>query len=252
MRHGPAPLTGLSGDFLGTFLENSKPLAPPPDLPGERIGNEITELRQQLSRAGRYDPEQLAGMRERLAGLLRNRAEEELQPAGGGTYRTEKRTFRARIAADGRVELETKRGALDYQDKLMLELGIDPYARAKLAYLDRTRAQRVAVGERYRADRLERSVLYARQNVDRLWATTSDLGARKQGMFELWDDCLETGTKDETTAGASARAYILAIIRARLSGPNAYTPAELLELNAKRQSAEPFAPYDEATPAQPP
>lgn len=126
----------------------------------------------------------------------------------------------------------------------MLRMGIDPYARDKLALLDRTRDQRVAVGERHRKAQLARAAELMQRNVDRLWAMAPDLAARKRGLFELWDDCAETGG-DELVAGAdAARRLVIGVIRARLRGADAYTTAELTELNAIRRSTAVFTPYE--------
>jgi len=131
---------------------------------------------------------------------------------------------------------------MDAQDRAMLAVGIDPYLRNKLAYLDRTRDQRVAIGTRYRAQQLKRSAVFAQANVDRLWASTTDLAARKQGLFDLWDECFEEGNAEEVAGGVAAREYIIAFIRAKLTGASAYSAAELAALNAHRRSKEMFAP----------
>ena len=231
-------LQGISSKFFEEFMKNTKPLAPPDDIPGERIGNEIAELRAQLKRAGRYSPEELAGLRERIVALNAEREAEELKPAGGGTFKSEKRTFRAKVGADGSVKLEDKPEELDAQDRLMLRHGIDPYAKVKLDYLDRTREQRVAVGKRWRKEQLKKSVVYVQQHVARLLASTVDPAVLKEGLFELWDECIESGSADEVEGGAAARAFIMGVIRTKVT----YTADELRALNARRQSKQAFAP----------
>ena len=235
---GSEGLKGMSGSFLADFLANSKPIPPPPDIPGERIGNEIAELRAQLKRAWRYSPEELAGMRERIVALDAQREAEELKPAGGGTYKTEKLTFRAKVNADGSLKLEDKPENMDSQDKLMLRHGIDPYAKVKLDYMDRTREQRVAIGKRHREEELKKSVVYMQQHVARLYATTSDVAKIKESLFELWDECSETGTPEEIAGGEAARAFVMAVIRTKVK----YTAEELGALNAKRHSKQRFEP----------
>lgn len=126
----------------------------------------------------------------------------------------------------------------------MQRMGIDPYARAKLAFLDRTRDQRAAIGERHRHRQLARSTELMQRHIDRLWATTGELAARKLGLFELWDDCAETGSDELIAGGAAARALVIGVIRARLRGRDAYTTAELAQLNARRRSKRVFAPYE--------
>ena len=235
---GDEPLQGPSADFLGDFLSRSKPLPPPPDIPGERVGDQIADLRAKLARADRYSPEELAAMRAELVALAAERDAEELKPAGGGTYKTEKETFRAHVNPDGSVKLEDKPENMDAQDRLMKRHGIDPYGRNKLAYLDRTREQRVAIGKRYREQELKKSVIYMQQHIARLWAMTADVAKRKQGLFELWDECAETGTPEEVEGGEAARAFVMAHIKATVR----YTPDEVRALNAKRQSKQAFAP----------
>lgn len=230
-----AATAGLSPELLARFLANSKPVPPPPDIPGERIGNEIRELRKQLRH----------GSLPQLVAANEERAAEELKPAGGGTYKADKATFTAKIDADGQVHLKDKPGQLDTQDKLMLRMGIDPYARNKLAFLDRTRDQRAAVGERHNREQLAHADELMQKNIDRLWAMTSELAARKDGLFALWDDCAETGGDALVAGGAAARALVIGAIRARLRGDDAYTPAELARLNAGRRSTAVFAPYEE-------
>jgi hypothetical protein len=238
MRKPGTDLQGISGSFLGKFLENSKPLAPPPDIPGERVGNEIADLRAKLRRAERYSPDELAAMRAQLVALNEELKNEELEPSGGGTYKTEKETFRAHVNPDGSVKLVDKPQNMDSQDRMMLEHGIDPYAAAKMAYLDRTRDQRVAIGKRFREQELKKSVIYMQQNIARLWAMTTDVQKRKQGLFELWDECIEKGSPEEIAGGEAARAFVMSYIRAKVR----YTQAELDKLNTTRLSTQVFAP----------
>lgn len=105
-------------------------------------------------------------------------------------------------------------------------------------YLDRTRDQRVAIGTRYREEQLKHSTIYMQQNIARLWAMTDFTKKRKQGLFDLWDECAEIGTPAEIAGGADARAFVLNHIRATVT----YTADELRDLNAHRRSAERFAP----------
>jgi hypothetical protein len=236
---------GLSPEFVENFLVHGRPAPPPPDIPGERIGNEIAELRTQLGHAERYSAEDAAGLRQQLVVRNDQRADEELTPAGGGTYRADKETFTAKIGADGTIHLKDKPEQLDTQDRLMLRMGIDPYARVKLAFLDRTRDQRAAVGERHNRAQLAHAAELMQHNIDRLWAITRELAARKAGLFELWDDCAETGSDALVAGGSAARTLVTGVIRARLRGDEAYTDAELARLNAHRRSTAVFAPYAE-------
>jgi len=141
------------------------------------------------------------------------------------------------VNPDGTVKIEDKPENMDSQDKIMLEHGIDPYARNKLAYLDRTRDQRVEIGKRYHKEQLKKSVLYMQQHVARLWGMTKDVAKRKEGIFELWDECTEVGDPEDVAGGEAARAFALSY--AKTLG---YTPDEVAAFNAKRQSKQPFAP----------
>ena len=243
MRGAERPkLGGPSGGFLEHFLENSKPLAPPPDIPAERVGDELAEARRQLRHTEAICSSRVGELRERVVALAAEREAEELKPAGGGTYRSEHETFTAKVDADGRVHLEDRN--LDIQDRMMQWMGADPYARAKLAFLDRTRDQRAAVGERHRRVQLAHSAQLMQRNIDRLWASATTVAARKAGLFELWDDCAETGSDELLAGSAAARAFVIGIIRARLRGSDAYTADELAQLNARRRSKAVFAPYE--------
>jgi hypothetical protein len=77
-----------------------------------------------------------------------------------------------------------------------------------------------------------------------LWSTARDLAERKRGLFELWDDCAETGSDELVAGGTAARAIVIGAIRARLRGADAYTASELAQLNAIRRSKAVFAPYE--------
>jgi hypothetical protein len=230
---------GLSEDFVGTVLHHSRPVPKPADLPGARIEARQKQLRWEIAH-GDHDAEQLQELRAELAGSWDDKDAEELQPVGGGRYKSEERTFDALVARDGTVKFKDKPEEMDAQYRVMLRHGIDPYARSKLAYLDRTRDQRVAIGEEYRKELLGRSVLLMRDNINWLVQTAPNLDARKQGLFQLWDECAETGNDNEVAAGNAARAFVMGYIRGKL--PGAFSTSELARLNAKRQSRHRFEP----------
>jgi hypothetical protein len=245
MRSAERPAVELSPEFVADFLAHSKPVPPPPDIPFERLANEIRDLRQRMRHAGALGhQDEVEALRYEIAERSKELAAEELKPSGRGTYTAEAETFTARVDADGGVHLEDKPEKLDPQDRIMLQHGIDPYARNKLAMLDRTRDQRVAVGERRRSAQLGRAGELMQNHIDRLWAMTADLAERKTGLFELWDDCAETGSAEVIAAASAARMLVIGVIRARLRGRDAYTAAELAQLNARRRSSAVFAPYE--------
>lgn len=248
----PAPEPrGLSEDFIDNFLAHSKPLEEPDDIPGEKVGKEIDDAETALASAS-TDTERMAA-RERLVALREKKHAEELHPAGGGTYEADEGTFTAHVNADGTVNLDDKPNfqlhglgaSFDLTDWAMRAHGDDPYTARKLRFLDRTRDQRVAIGKRHRKQQLARSAEYAQRNIERMLAKLPSIGERKQALFELWDECAETGDDDLVKGGAAARRMIVGVIRDVLSGANAYTADELAAFNRKRTSSAEFAPYDD-------
>jgi hypothetical protein len=185
----------------------------------------------------------------------------ELRPSGRGTYTTDlggsnwrDRTATAHVARDGTVRFDNApdfdihfaglgvAGKFNVDDWLARRAGIDPYASAKRAYLDRTRDARARIAEVNRADDLAHAQRALLRNVEAVRAI-ADPAARKQALFELWDDVAETGDDALVRAGAGARAYLVGAIRA-MRPALAFTPAELAQLNAHRHSRAVFAPYE--------
>jgi hypothetical protein len=229
----------------------------------------------------------------------------QLDPSGGGTYRSDQGPFTAKVDKDGSVSLKDKRnfsirfalpgkkaigdaitswyydpnkpvgligpqkaeygpapasagdekpdhgktvplisGGFDVTDAFMRGNGQDPYAAKKLAFLDATRDQRVQIGQRHRQEQLEHATEIMHKNLERAWSIV-DPAARRRALFELWDECAETGTNDLVTAGTAARTLVVGFIRSKLpaGSAHAYTDVELAELNRSRQSKATFAPY---------
>jgi hypothetical protein len=137
-------------------------------------------------------------------------------------------------------------GGFDITDAIMRRKKVDPYASRKLAYLDATRDQRVQIGKRHRDAQLDKSAMLMQKNLDAMWAQTPNLTARKQALFELWDECAETGDARVVEGGRTARTLVIGFIRARLPAgtTSAFTTSELATLNRKRQSKAVFAPYE--------
>jgi hypothetical protein len=258
------PDLGLSSRSIQTILEHQAetapehPPAPPPPAPGSAAhanDQRIRDLEVALANpafheaAGDFEVERARG---ELESLRKEREVLELHPAGGGRYRQANRRFIADVDPDGSVHVTDQANvkgqgiglSFDVNDALMRAVGQDPYWSAKLHFLDKTRDERVAIGNRFRAAQLAQSAAYARHAVDRLWATTDDLAKRKQGLFDLWDDCAETGEDAVVEGGRAAREMIVGEIRARLKGIDAYTADELAQLNAHKRSKALFAPYE--------
>jgi hypothetical protein len=117
---------------------------------------------------------------------------------------------------------------------------MDPYAAYKMKVLDETREERVEMGKRYRTQQLARSREIMNRNISRLVGSTTDTDVLKQGLFELWDDCAESGSDELVVAGKAARQQVIAYIRGKL--PDAYSAEDLERLNKVRKSQLPFAP----------
>jgi hypothetical protein len=246
---------GLSGDFIGGFLQNSRPRAPH-DNPTERTAESLAEVQGYLDNprwVENASPDQVRAARMTAVALRDELANRELQPDGSGR-KAEHKTFRVKVAADGSAKIHDKANiqrqgllgaSFDVTDGAMRAAGIDPYASYKLKVLDETREERVAMGKQYRAQQLAQTPVYVQRNLERLWTTTTDPAARRKGLFEMWDECAETGTEELRIAGKAARKYILGFIRSKLpaTSPDAYTTAELERLNRQRKSQLPFEPY---------
>lgn len=253
--------------------------APRPRVLGMRTGPQVTSTAEQLvERAANLPPASVTelpdypGLRDRVA--LENArarvrhgdlsslpevvaaedalADQELSPQKDGTWKSEKRTFVAKVERDGTVHFKDKpnlrvegplSASFDTTDWLMRSHGIDPYASAKRAYLDRTRDQRVEIGRAYRKEQLGRSDQLMNANLVRLWASTRDVAARKQGLLELWDECAESGDPELVEGGKSARAMVERWMAVKLTGADRFTPEELAQFNAHRRSRATLDPY---------
>lgn len=158
-------------------------------------------------------------------------------------------TFSATVHPDGSVTLhdgplgraELWGFSFDATDWIMRARGEDPYAVEKLRFLDQTRDDRAAMGAEHRRARLAASASLMRNNIANVWATIPDVTQRKQALFELWDECAESGDPHLVIAGAAARAVVVDFA-SQLRGRDAFTPAELTRLNAHRTSTLAFAP----------
>jgi hypothetical protein len=137
-------------------------------------------------------------------------------------------------------------GGFDVSDWLMRNHGQDPYAHRKLAFLDATRDERAEIGRRHRDAELARSPELVQKSLQALWAATHDLRARKQALFELWDDCAEAGDAAVVAAGDAARRLVIGFIRAHLpaGSADAFTAQEIAALARTQQSKAVFRPYE--------
>jgi hypothetical protein len=257
MRH-PKLEHGPSNDFWAKFEANTKPLQPK-EIAGEQLSDEIATAQEHLGNPRWIEnatAEQVFEERMKLDDKRYEQSTAELRPDQGGGTRADHKTFKAKFNPDGTIAtLGDKRnfritsplsGEFDVTDAMMRAKGIDPYSSYKLKVLDETREERVAIGKRYRTQQLAQSKRHMQRNLDRLWSSTTDLAARKAGLFELWDDCAESGSAELIAGGASARDYVLGFIRSKLAAgtTDAFTTAELVKFNQQRKSRAPFAPYE--------
>ncbi len=146
-------------------------------------------------------------------------------------------------------------------------------AAAKTAFLNQTRELRTQIAVAFTRQLLETRLGELGQELLGLGADASrSLAERRALLFQRWDECDErmlaglptaagelpaeaVSAIDEARLAAAekARRTIEGFIRRQLprGSARAYTPDELKELNRRRVSVEPFAPY-EARAARPP
>lgn len=135
--------------------------------------------------------------------------------------------------------------SFDLTDSLMRRHGQDPYASKKLQALDATRDERAQIGAAHRHEQLAHATQLMKAALERVWASNLDLPAKKRAVFELWDDCAETGADDLIEATRQGRLSLIGFVNAKLppGSATAFSADELAQLNAHRQSHATFAPY---------
>jgi hypothetical protein len=138
-------------------------------------------------------------------------------------------------------------GHFDLTDRVMKLAGQDPYASVKRKMADETREERVCMARRHQGERQKQELFALSAKVRRI-ATRADLSPpqRRELVFDIWDECTEESPDSTTDYGAMARATILSIVREAFPAGSdvAYQSAQLLALNQRRSSRQPFAPYD--------
>jgi hypothetical protein len=258
--------SGPSQQFVDEFLEHSKPLEKEPEPTGQlhasgngrykthESGYEMTVERDGTAHFKDADNFHvgIALPSPKAIGKGLGRWAEDPYGAGGEAGKSQVRGEYHSLGADDKPEssnvipIPVISGGFDATDWMMRRHGQDPYASKKLKALDSTRDERVQIGKQRRAQMLARSTELMQQNLDRVRGSAVDPHARKQALFELWDECAETGDTALVEGGHAARMLVVGFIRANFpSGTSdAYTPAELARLNGHRQSAATFAPYD--------
>lgn len=186
-----------------------------------------------------------------------------LSPRAGGGYVYRDRGFQAEIAHDGTVEFddhlpvqlggESTGGVpiatFDLTEAVMMIAGDDPYRADKERFLAATIELRQGLCEAAHQERLRTALFELDRNLDTIWQDQRQAAtARRELLFQLWDECLEPApdTTDLTERTAlQARATILEYIEKNLpaGSPSAYPEQELLALNQRRRSKAPFDPY---------
>jgi hypothetical protein len=147
------------------------------------------------------------------------------------------------LSGDGAI-IPVFGGGFDVTSYLHRKYVGDPYAARKLKILDSTRDERAARGAEFRAAQLGQSAELMSKNLDALWRTTTDPAARREALFQLWDECVE-GEGPAGVAGARARAMVVGWIGTHLprDQPGAFSTDDIARFDAKRSSAQHFAPY---------
>ncbi|EDM78785.1 hypothetical protein PPSIR1_32342 [Plesiocystis pacifica SIR-1] len=187
-------------------------------------------------------------------------------------YRDPSGRFVATLRSDGRVDFRNKGakaswtqiGLSDPGTLLSKASGEDPYARLKARLLRATFDMRLGMAQKFQLKQLDKRVARLEKDLGKLWADERrDYAKKRELLFQRWDECDEpddleavdlpgfaeadTSTLDEARqkAATKARKTILKFIRknAPKGSPQAYTPGEIADMNARRESKQPFKPY---------
>jgi hypothetical protein len=186
---------------------------------------------------------------------------------GGGRYEKDRAAFKAHVAADGSVKFKDKpnwqsegvsltplggliyAARFDVTDYVYREIvGDDPYLYEKMKFLDETREVRDGMAIEARDQRLRESLAALPRVLERAWSDRRYSPAERRAvLFQLWDECSESGDEEVLGTARAVRATIVAFVRRRLPAGSsaAYSDAELDALNASRQSRDEFRPYRE-------
>jgi hypothetical protein len=188
-------------------------------------------------------------------------------------YRDPSGRFVATLNPDGRVNFRNKGAKATWTnigmagpgDVLSAAAGEDPYARLKAALLKATFEMRLGMAVDFQKKQLDKRLSRLEGELDKIWADERrDLASRKELLFQRWDECdepeeipagaelpgfgsVENSELDKARQGAatSARKRILKFIRehAPKGSPEAFSAAELADMNRRRASKQKFEPY---------
>lgn len=190
-------------------------------------------------------------------------------------YRDPAGRFVATLNPDGRVNFRNKGAKATWTnigmagpgDLISAAAGEDPYARLKAKLLKATFEMRLGMAIDFQKRQLDKRLSRLEGELDKIWADSRrELSARKELLFQRWDECdepddevadgqaelpgfgaVESSELDEARHGAaaSARKRILKFIRehAPKGSAEAFTAAEIADMNRRRASKQEFDPY---------
>ena len=189
-------------------------------------------------------------------------------------YRDPHKRFVATLRADGRVDFNNKGakasmtqiGMAGPGDMLMAARGSDPYARLKAKLLKATFDTRLGMAVGFHKKQINKRLHRLEAELGKIWADERrNLGARKELIFQRWDECDEPedvvassvevpgfGTLDSSElddarhdAARAARRSIERFVRetAPRGSAEAFSAAELADMNRRRVSRQNFKPY---------
>jgi hypothetical protein len=190
-------------------------------------------------------------------------------------YRDPHGRFVAMLRADGRVDFRNKGakatwtqiGMAGAGDLINAAAGEDPYARLKAKLLEATFEMRLGMAVAFQRKQIDKRLARLGGELDKIWADERrDLKSRKELLFQRWDECdepeavasptselpgfgvVESSELDEARqdAAGSARRLIEKFIRehAPKGSAEAFTAAELSDMNGRRASEQKFSPYE--------
>jgi hypothetical protein len=264
-RHAPAAAIAAIAPHAGSVAEPPGAAAPAPSAGADPADPDEPNHRSLLAMR---DPEApniavIPGMLDAIASVPRGTPEVDfhtgLLHADGNGKQSEQSTFVVKIAPDGTVKITDKPSIgdvkitglgiglrFDVTDALMRSQGMDPYLAAKRKWLDATRDERAQMGTLYRKEQLSHATQLMLKNLAILWAERGSVADKKEELFEMWDDCADTGEDELVAAGDDARRMVIGFIRGHLppGSADAYTPAELARLARHQQSKAAFQPYE--------
>jgi len=134
-------------------------------------------------------------------------------------------------------------------------------AAAKRRFLDQTADLRAEMAAEHRRSHEKAALGKLAGDLRAIWTdAATPMSLRKEKIFARWDECeemlVDAGEPEpeqeaRARAGVIARRRIEAFVRkqAPKGSPDAFTPAELREMNARRKSRARFDPYGDTAPA---